>query len=140
MLGDQFGMRLGPSLALLVAVHVDKAGRGWCGLVEVLSPEDEVVAEVLVADGGVLGQFLAGALEEDLALEQQVGPVGDAQRLGSIVVGDKDADVFALEAIDDALNVLHGDGIYSGEGLVQHDKARVDSQAAGNLGATALAT
>ena len=36
--------------------------------VEVLAAEDEVVTQVLVADGRVLGQFLAGALEQDFAL------------------------------------------------------------------------
>ena len=61
-----------------------------------LAAEDEVVAEVLVADGGVLGQFLAGALEKDFAFEQQVSPVGDAQRLRGIVVGNEDADILAL--------------------------------------------
>ena len=80
---------------LALEQQVGPVGVGWvyvlsmyCGLlarrwedlvlVEVLPSEDEVVAEVLVADGGVLGKFLAGALEKDLALEQQVGPVSDA--------------------------------------------------------------
>ena len=43
-----------------------------------LAAEDEVVAEVFVAYGGVFGQLFAGALEQDFALKQQVGPVGDA--------------------------------------------------------------
>ena len=49
-----------------------------------LPPEDEVMAQVLVADGRVVGELLAGALEQDLALEQQIGPVGDAERLGAL--------------------------------------------------------
>lgn len=109
-------------------------------LIKVLPPEDEIVAQVLVANGRVLGQFLAGALEQDLALKQQVGPVGDAQRLGGVVIGDEDTDILALEAIDDALDVLHGNGIDTGKGFVKHDKARVDSQASGNLGAATFAT
>ena len=56
--------------------------------VEVLAAEDEVVAEVFVADSGVLGEFLAGALEKDFSLEQQIGPVGNAQGLGCVVVGN----------------------------------------------------
>ena len=48
-----------------------------------LAAEDEVVAKVLVTHGGVLGKFLTRALEQDFALKQQIGPVGDAQRLGS---------------------------------------------------------
>ena len=56
------------------------------------------------------------------------------------MVGDQDADVLALQAIDDALDVLHGDGVHTGKRLIQHDEVRVDGQAAGNLGAAALAT
>ena len=42
----------------------------WKGKsVEVLAAEDEVVAEVFVADSGVLGELFAGALEQDFALK-----------------------------------------------------------------------
>ena len=39
--------------------------------VEVLAAEDEVVAQVLVAYGRVVGQLLACALEQDLALKHR---------------------------------------------------------------------
>ena len=39
-------------------------------LVKVFAAEDEVAAQVLVADGRVIGQFLARALEQNLALKQ----------------------------------------------------------------------
>ena len=108
--------------------------------VEVLAAEDEVVAQVLVAYGRVVGQLLASALEQDLALKQQVGPVGDAQRLRGIVVSDQDADVLALEAIHDALDILNGNGIDAGKRFIEHDKARIDGQATGDLGTAPLAT
>ena len=56
------------------------------------------------------------------------------------MVGDEDADVLALEAIDDALDILHRNGIHTGKRLVEHDKVRVDGQATRNLGTAALAT
>ena len=120
-------------VVLLLCMYREKS-------VEVLAAEDEVVAKVLVTHCRVFGQFFAGALEQDFALKQQIGPVSDAQCLGSVVVGDEDSDVFALKAIDNALDVLHGDGVHTGKRLVKHDESRVDSQTAGNLGAAALAT
>ena len=42
------------------------------------------------------------------------------------MVGDKNADVLALEAIDDTLDVLYRDGVHTGEGFVEHDETRVD--------------
>ena len=87
----------------------------------------------------VLGQFLGLAFKENAALEEQVGAVGDAERFLHVVVGDENADVAVFEFPDDVLDVFHGNRVYAGEGFVEHDKLRVDGQAAGNLCAPALA-
>ena len=55
---------------------------------EFLAVEDEVAAEVFFADDGVLGKFFGCALEEDFALKEEVGSVGDAECLLCVVVGD----------------------------------------------------
>ena len=85
-------------------------------------------------------QLLGRARHEHLTVEEQVGTVGDAQRLMHVVVGDEHADVFALQLEDDALDVLHGDGVDTGERLVQEDEVGVDGQGTGDLGAATLAT
>ena len=55
------------------------------------------------------------------------------------MVGDEDADVFRFQAVDDALDVLHGDGVHAGKRFVEHDEPWVDGQAACNLATAALA-
>ena len=57
-----------------------------------------------------------------------------------VVVSDEDTYVLALQLEDDALDVLHSNGVDTGERLIQEDKVRVDGQGAGNLGTTTLAT
>ena len=56
------------------------------------------------------------------------------------MVGDEDADVAKLQSPNDALDVLHGYGVHAREGLVEHDKLRVDGQAACYLRASPLAS
>lgn len=107
---------------------------------EVFFAEHETVGEVLLLDDLVVGQFLWCALEEDAALKQHVGAVCDAERVLDVVVGDEDADVAKLQSPNDALDVLHGYGVHAREGLVEHDKLRVDGQAACYLRASPLAS
>ena len=54
------------------------------------------------------------------------------------MVGDEDTYVAVFQSPHDVLDVFHGDGVHTGEGLVEHDKFRVDGQAARNLRASAL--
>ena len=55
-----------------------------------------------------------------------------------VVVGDEHADVFPFQLEDDALDVLDGDGVDTGERLVKKHELGVDGQGAGDLGAAAL--
>ena len=95
--------------------------------------ELEMLAEVDLANHRVGGQFLGRTRLEDLALVEQVGAVGDGQRLVDVVVGDDDADVLVLERRHDRLDVLHGDGVDAREGLVEQDERRVDGHRARDL-------
>ena len=56
------------------------------------------------------------------------------------MVGDEDADVAVFQAPDDMLDVLHGDGVDTGERLVEHDELRLDGQTAGYLRTAPLTT
>ena len=56
------------------------------------------------------------------------------------MVGDYDADVLVLECGDDALYILHGYGVDSGEWFVKKYERRVYRHGACNLGTAALAS
>ena len=71
--------------------------------------ELEMLAQVDLANHRVGGQFLGRTRLEDLALVEQVGAVGDGQRLVDVVVGDDDADILVLQRSDDALDVFDSD-------------------------------
>ena len=85
-------------------------------------------------------QLFRVALEQDAALKQQVGTVGNGKGFVHIMVGNKDANVAILQSPHNVLNVFHSNGVDTRKGLVEHDKLRVDGQAARYLGAAALAT
>ena len=52
----------------------------------------EPLAEIDLAGDGVAGDFGGGARHEDLAVVEDVRPVGDREGLTHVVVGDEDAD------------------------------------------------
>src|SRR5206468_3991857 len=66
-------------------------------------------------------------------------PIGDAEGLADVVVGDEDTDAASFEVEDDLLQVEHGDGVDAGEGLVEQDEAGRDAETTGDLDAAALA-
>src|SRR5690606_32350337 len=101
--------------------------------------QTEIGAEVnvtylLVAHNGV---GVAGG--DDVAVADNVGGVADIQCLAHIAVGDQHADAAVAQVADDALDIVHGDRVDTGKRLVQQDEVRVGGQAAGDLGAAALA-
>jgi len=65
--------------------------------------------------------------------------MGYIQGVPDIVVGDEDPDAGLREPAHDALDLVHGDRVDSGEGFVQKQEFRVEGERAGDLGASALA-
>ena len=57
-----------------------------------------------------------------------------------VVVGNQDTDIPVFQVPDDVLDVFNGNRVNASERFVEHDKLRIDSQAAGNLCTTALTT
>ena len=98
-----------------------------------------MLAQIDLAHHLIGGQLLGAAGLEDFALEEQVGAVGDGERLIDVVVGDDDSDIFVLERGHDALNILDGDRIDARERLVEQDECRVDGHRAGDFRAPTLA-
>src|SRR6476661_6742252 len=99
----------------------------------------EVFAQVHAAHGVVAGQVFGGAGFEQLAFEEQISAVHDAESGLHVVVGDEHADVAVLELGHNALYFLGGNGVDASEGLVEQHKLGVDGQGAGNFGAAPLA-
>ena len=107
-------------------------------LLEILAGKHEVRAEVFLTYHGIHRKLFGSTLEEDVAIEQQIGTVGQTKRFQSIVVGDEDTDVLVLQLPHDVLDVLHGNRVDTRKRLVEHDELRVDGQASGNLRASAF--
>ena len=107
---------------------------------EVFLAQYEVAAEVLGAHDVVGGELLGRSLEEDASFEQQVCPVGYRQRFLNVMICDENPDVLVFQTPHDALDVFDGNRVDASEGLVEHDELRVDGEASGNLGTSALAS
>jgi hypothetical protein len=51
-------------------------------------------------------------------------------RYPDVVVGDEDADARLGEPAHDALDLVHGDRVYPGEGLVEEEEFRLEGEGA----------
>src|SRR2546430_2394804 len=101
--------------------------------------EGELLAEVDFSGYRIAGDLAARARHENLALVQDVGAIGDRERLTHVVVGDQDADAPVAQAPDDLLDVADGDGVDAGERLVEQQVLRRGHQRAGDLQPAPLA-
>src|SRR2546428_843388 len=101
--------------------------------------EGELLAEVDFSGYRIAGDLAARARHENLALVQDVGAIGDRERLTHVVVGDQDADAPVAQAPDDLLDVADGDGVDARERLVEQQVLRRGHQRAGDLQPAPLA-
>src|SRR6266536_3563530 len=90
-----------------------------------VASKGELLAEIDLAGPGILRELRGGAGGEDLSVVEDIGAVGDGQRLAHVVVRDEDADAALLEAPHDLLDVADGDGIDARERLVEEEVAGV---------------
>src|SRR5438445_4832755 len=101
--------------------------------------EGELLAEVDFSGYRIAGDLAGRARHENLALVQDVGAIGDRERLTHVVVGDQDADAPVAQAPDDLLDVADGDGVDARERLVEQQVLRRGHQRAGDLQPAPLA-
>ena len=101
--------------------------------------QSEVSAEVNPLHFFVIRKALRRSAPEDHPVVDDVGAVGDAQRLADVVVGDQHADAARLEVEDDLLDVGDGDRVDARERLVEQHELRRDDQRAGDLDPAPLA-
>ena len=83
----------------------------------------ELLAQIDLSGLGVVGQLGGGAGGEDPPVVEDVGAVGDGERLPDVVVGDQHADAALLQPGHDLLDVPDRDRIDAGEGLVEQEVA-----------------
>src|SRR3990167_4469503 len=92
-----------------------------------------MLTEIDATHIGVVHDLGGGALRQHMAVADDVGVVANAQGLAHIVVGDQHPNAAALEEVDDALNLDHGNRVDTGKGFVQQDEAGPRGQCARNL-------
>src|SRR5215208_5524249 len=103
------------------------------------SVQPEILAEIEPAHVLVGDDLVWASLGQHLAGVDDVGAVGERQRLADVVVGDQHADAAAGETADEVLDVADGDRVDAGEGLVEEHEGRLAGQRPGDLAAPALA-
>src|SRR5262245_15832649 len=101
--------------------------------------QPEVLAEVDLAHGRILGDLGRRTFADDAPVLDDVGAVADVERLADVVIRDHDPDPTLAQLPDDLLDVDHGDRVDAGERLVQQHEARVEHERAGDLDAPSLA-
>ena len=73
------------------------------------------------------------------AVVDDVGAIDDVERLAHVVVGDQHADAAILQMAHQLADVVDGDRIDAGEGLVEQNVGRMGRERAGDLDAAPLA-
>src|SRR5690606_1403581 len=99
----------------------------------------EMLAEIDFTYFCVVQNAVAITRGNDHALADNVSLLADIQRLTHIVIGEKHTDILVAQVLDDALDVVDGDGIDAGERFIQQNEGRVQRQRAGDLDAPPLA-
>ena len=100
----------------------------------------EVLAQINLTGFGIVGNFFCIAFFNDFTLKEDVGAVHNAEGFSHVVVGNQNGEpVRFAEGSHNALNILHGNGVYAGKGFIEHEQFGIGRQGAGN-GEAALLT
>lgn len=81
-----------------------------------------MVAQVVLLGDGVVQNLHRCTGSADLPFDDDIGAVGDRERLADAVVGDQDADAAVLQVADDLLNIGDDNRIDAGKRLVEEDE------------------
>src|SRR5207247_4496374 len=86
--------------------------------------EGKPVAEVDLARDRVVDDLGGGAGDENSAVVEDVGAIGDRERLAHVVVRDEDPDATLAQPADDLLDVADRDRVDARERLVEQPVLR----------------
>ena len=107
---------------------------------EIFLAQHERLCEVVLSNNRICRQFLRRTMKQDTSLEEQIGTIGDTQRILHVMVSNQNAYIQILQLPHDKLDILYGNGVHTSKRFVEHDELRLNSQTAGNLRTTALTT
>ena len=109
------------------------------GLRELFAAKKKISPEVLLPHYFVLCQLFRRTLEKHLPLKKEVRSICNGEGFIHIMIRNKDTNIALFEVRHNVLDILYGDGIDAGKGLIEHDKTRIDSQTACYLHTSTLA-
>src|ERR1700730_8543809 len=99
----------------------------------------EILAEIEAADFGVVDDVVLAALHQHLPRIDDVGPIGERQRLAHIVIRNQHPNAAGGETAHQPLDFHDRFGINAGKGLIQEHVAWPAGKRARNLDAATLA-
>ena len=102
--------------------------------------EREVLTQIDAANIRIGEDVFGIALGQYVAIVDNVGVFADVKGFSDIVVGNQYAYTAIFKVADNALNVIHRNGVNAGKGLVEEYKSRLHRQCAGNFDTPPLTT
>ena len=76
---------------------------------------------------------MGSSCTENLPLRNDIRPVGNAERLSDVMVGNEDADSTRFQIENDLLQLEDGNRVNAAEGLIEQDELGLDTERARNL-------
>src|ERR1700735_3618501 len=101
--------------------------------------ESEAFSQIDAANVAIGGKLEGRARGENLAFADDVGAIGDGQRIPDVVIRHQDADACLAQVRNDLLDVHHSKRIDSGKRFIEQDKRRGKHQRTGNFEAPSFA-
>lgn len=100
----------------------------------------EAVSKIVGLRKRIVWKFGGEAAGLHPAFVDDIRAIGDGESLSDVMVRYQYSDVLLPQFHDDTLNIIDRHGVDSGEGLVEEDELRSESQGPRNLSPTAFAT
>ena len=85
----------------------------------IFSFEFKISSEVKITDLFIFRKFFSRSMFENLALNQQIGPVTNGKGFIYVVVGDENTYVFVFKPGYDSLNILYSNWINTSKWFIQ---------------------
>jgi len=101
--------------------------------------EAEFLAKVKTPDIRIADDLVRAAFGQNLSGIDNIGAIGEPERLADIVIGDQNADAAIGEMPNQILDIADGDRIDAGKGFVEQHVIGTGGQRAGDFDAATLA-
>ena len=102
--------------------------------------QSKILSQVNLLNFEITSKLTWGAIAKDSPLVYYISPVGYIQSFSNVVIGNQDPDSTFSQLGNDALNVPHGQRVYSRKRFIQKDKLRRQDKRARDLEPSSLAS